>query len=248
MNEYLAISAREVLFLADTHFKNRNLPGEAVRRNRFISFMRQIPPGAAVFLLGDIFNFYFEYRSAVPKCYSDIFHALYDCHARGVQVHFLGGNHDYWTKDYFQNELGTVVHKESIRIACQGKKIICVHGDHVMPRDVGYKVLRRVIQNRIVIAAATLIHPDLLDAIASGISSLSQSLRSGSHERAARSLGAGSQRFFDEGNDIFVMGHIHYPLHVENNGKQFVILGDWINHFTYGKLLEGRLTLETFRG
>ncbi len=246
---YLPISAGQVFFIADTHFRNRDLPGETERRNRFLVLMGRIPSNAAVLLLGDIFDFYFEYRSTVPKRYFDIFHALHQCSRRGVQLHFLGGNHDCWTRDFFPNELGITVHQEKIRIACQGRKILCAHGDLAMKGDVGYKVLRAFLRNRVVVAAARVLHPELLGAIASSVSKQSKSFRTGPHhEPIARKLGATAhKRFFSEGNDVFVMGHVHHPLHINEDGKEFLILGGWIEHYTYGKLVNGRLELEAFK-
>jgi UDP-2,3-diacylglucosamine hydrolase len=249
MLEYETWNVSEVLFVSDAHFENRAVDGEAERRERFISFLRQAPSGSAVVLLGDIFNFYFEYRTTIPKRYFDIYHAFSECYRRGVQLHFLGGNHDYWTRNYFTSELGIIIHKKEIRLASQGRKLICVHGDLAQRGDVGYKILRAIIQNRVVIAAASLLHPDMLEAIAAFVSSKSKSQQRASHESAARALGkSASKRFFHEENDVFVMGHIHFPHHVQEGGKDFLILGGWLEHFTYGRLVDGRITLEKFTG
>ncbi len=249
MTDYQEINAGEVLFVSDAHFKKADVPGETARRKRFISFLQQIPPGSVLVLLGDIFDFYFEYRSTIPKRYFDIFQAFYDCRERAVELHFLGGNHDYWTRDFLTSELGIVIHKKKIRFTCQDRKILCVHGDLTLPGDIGYKILRTVIQNRLVIAAAGLLHPDLLDSIAVFVSKMSKSQQRGSHENAARVLsGSALGRFFDEDNDIFVMGHIHFPHHTRQDGKDFLILGGWLEHFTYARLAEGKITLEKFTG
>ena len=96
MNAYLQISSPDVLFVADTHFRNRSVDGESERRRCFYDLLAGLPDYAEVFLLGDIFDFYFEYGSVVTKRYFDVFQAFYDCSQRGVKLHFLGGNHDYW--------------------------------------------------------------------------------------------------------------------------------------------------------
>jgi len=248
MDNYPLLTAETIYFLSDTHFRGRELPGEAKRHERFFALLQQLPSGSALYLLGDIFNFYFEYHSAVQKQYFDIYRQLGACRDRGVELHFLGGNHDYWTRDFLGKELGIVVHKGKIRFAAQGRKIVCAHGDRIQPRDYGYKLLRMVVQNRPVIWTASLFHPDLLSGIAGLTARWSARHHRRSHERTARALSALAPRFFREGNDIFVMGHIHYPLLTLEEGREFLILGDWLDHYTYGKLEAGRLSLEKFTG
>jgi UDP-2,3-diacylglucosamine hydrolase len=249
VTEYQEIAAEQVFFVSDTHFKGPDAPGEAGRRERFISFLEGIPPRSVLLLLGDIFDFYFECRTTIPKRYFDICYALSECGRRGVGFHFLGGNHDYWTRDFFSRHLGITVHKRVIHLACQGRKLICVHGDLTPRGDIGYKILRAVIQNRIVIAAAGLLHPDAMESIASFVSKVSKSQQRGSHESAARALGATAfRRFFNEDNDAFIMGHIHFPLHTRQDGNDFLILGGWFEKYTYGKLSNGKITLEEFTG
>jgi UDP-2,3-diacylglucosamine hydrolase len=249
MAEYQEISAEQVFFASDTHFKRPDAPGEAERRERFISFLGGIPPRSALVLLGDIFDFYFEYRTTIPKRYFDIYQALRRCKRRGVELHFIGGNHDYWTRDFFAGHLGITVHRREIRLACQGRKIICVHGDLTPRGDIGYKILRAVIQNRIVIAAAGLLHPDAMESVASFVSKVSKSQQRGSHENAARALAASAfSRFFGKDTDAFVMGHIHFPLHARREVNDFLILGGWFAKYTYGRLANGKITLEEFTG
>jgi len=249
MNDYKEINADEVWFVSDAHFKSPDAPGEMERRERFLSFLGRIPRRSALVLLGDIFDFYFEYRTTVPKHYFDIFRGLHDCRGQGVDVHFLGGNHDCWTRNFFTDELGITVHKREIRFACRERKILCVHGDLTLPGDTGYKVLRAIIQNGAVIAAASLLHPDILESIAAFVAKMSKSQQRESHESAARKLGASAgERFFLRGNDAFIMGHIHFPHHSRHDGRDFLILGGWLEHFTYARLVNGKITLEKFTG
>jgi UDP-2,3-diacylglucosamine hydrolase len=248
MNEYLHISARRALFLADSHFRDRHRPEEADRRRRFIEFLSGVPSGTAVFLLGDIFDFYFEYASVVPKRYFDILHALYDCSRRGAEVHFLGGNHDYWFGSFLEEEIGLVLHGEDIFVSCQGRRIWCTHGDLFLTGDDSYRVIRSVIRNRAVIGAAKIIHPDLMHAIASRVSHESKRRNRRSVEDVARQVASRpAAAFFSRGNDMIVMGHIHYPLHEIRDGNDLVIVGDWITQFTYALLEDGRVSIETFK-
>ncbi|HEX5132065.1 MAG TPA: UDP-2,3-diacylglucosamine diphosphatase [Candidatus Krumholzibacteria bacterium] len=245
---FIPITASDIRVVADTHFRDPGLPGEDARRERFLKFVDSLAPGTCLVLLGDIFDFYFEYRSVVSRRYLDIYEALDRCQARNIDVHFLGGNHDHWVGEFFSRDLGVTIHQTEIPIAAQGRKLILAHGDLVMPRDYGYKVLKAVIRNRAVVGASRWIHPDLLDAIARGVAHGSREYFSVPQDKRARAvLEHAWGNYFRRGNDAFVMGHVHYPMHETRDGREFMILGDWLQHFTYGRLSGGRLRLETVR-
>lgn len=247
-HDFFPVSAGDIRVVADTHFRDRAIPGEEERRTRFARFLEALAPGTFLVLLGDIFDFYFEYRSVVSRRYLDIYEALDGCRRRGVEIHFLGGNHDHWVGDFFSHDLGITVHQIEIRIAAQGRRIVMAHGDLVMPRDCGYKILKSVIRNRAVVGASRWIHPDLLDAIARGVAHGSRQYFNVPQEKRARAVAAHAWgNFFARGNDAFIMGHVHFPMHETRDGREFMIVGDWIEHFTCARLSGGRLRLETVR-
>lgn len=246
---FFPITSEAVYFVADTHFRDPHDPAEATRRDFFARFLDSVPDDAVLFLLGDILDFYFEYRSVVSNRYLDIFCALLKLRKRGVRMHFLGGNHDYWVGDFFPRELGVEIHFDEILIESQGRRIVCAHGDLVMPGDIGYKILKNFIRNRFIISASRWLHPDLMDAIATRVSKGSRSLLFGVRENRAREVFEhGKKQFFSRGNDGFIMGHVHRPLHEIDDGNDFIILGDWIDQFEYAKLSDGKLALEKFTG
>lgn len=247
MPDYIEIPDNDIRFAADLHFRSSEISGEAQRRDRFIRFLRGLPDGSVLFLLGDIFDFYFEYRSVVCKRFVDLFAAFMDCRERGVKTHFIGGNHDYWVGDFITKDLGMTVHQNEILISAQGRKIVCAHGDLVMPRDTAYKILRAIIRNRFLIGVSRWIHPDIMDAVARVVATGSRRLSKAPQEALAGELAErGHRDFFSRGNDIFVMGHVHYPLLDSRDGREFMLVGDWIQNFTYGRLSDGKLTLERF--
>lgn len=244
----LVLRSPDVRIVADTHFRDARVPAERERRDRFIRFLDDLPVHCELFLIGDIFDFYFEYRSVVSRRYVDILAALRRTTARGIPVHFLGGNHDYWVGDRFASELGVTLHERDIFIEAQGRRVVLAHGDLVMPRDYGYKALKSVIRNRFVITLARWIHPDLLDALATGVSLGSRKVFHIPWEERARAVTAHAwEHFFTRGNDAFVMGHVHYPLHETRDGREFMLVGDWLEHYTYARLTNGRLRLETVK-
>jgi UDP-2,3-diacylglucosamine hydrolase len=249
MDEHLQISSSDVFFVADAHFRDRELPGEAARRARFIRFTEHIPGDSTLFLLGDIFDFYFEYASVVPKPFFDIFYALESCRSRGIDIHFLGGNHDFWVDGFVTDSLGVRIHEDDFLVESQGRKIRCAHGDLTIPDDYGYRVLRWILRNRTVTKAAKLIHPDVMASIARHVSRRTKDRsRSAQEDIANRVAGLATHHCYNWGNDAFIMGHIHFPLHRVHDGRDFVIVGDWIGSFTYAHLHNGQISLEKFDG
>jgi UDP-2,3-diacylglucosamine hydrolase len=247
MDNFIDIPGNEIRFMADSHFRSREVPGETERRRRFVRVLQDQPDDSTLILLGDIFDFYFEYRSVVGKRFMDLFKALLDCRYRGVSIHFIGGNHDYWVGDFITDELGISVHEDELLIASQGRRIVCAHGDLIMPRDTGYKVLKTIIRNRLVIGVSRWIHPDIMDAIARGVATGSRRVsKAPQKERAYQMAELAHREFFERGNDIFVMGHVHHALHDVRDGHEFLLVGDWIESFTYGKLRDGQMSLERF--
>jgi UDP-2,3-diacylglucosamine hydrolase len=245
-NTPLVLSAPDIRIAADTHFRFPRDPEEARRRSRFIAFLDDLPAASVLFLIGDIFDFYFEYRSVVSRRYLDLFQAIARTTGRGVPVHFLGGNHDHWVGDFFTDDLGVVVHERDILFEAQGRRVVLAHGDLVMPGDYGYKLLKGVIRNPVVVGLSRWIHPDLLDAVAGGVAHGSRRFFTLPQEKRARGVAARAWgHFFARGNDAFVMGHVHFPLHETRDGREFMIVGDWLEHYTYARLTNGRLRLET---
>ena len=220
---------------------------EREKRRRLAEFLESIRGAERLYIVGDLFDFWFEYRRVVPSGFTDILYPLRELRLSGTGLTFIGGNHDYWIGDFAVNDLGMTVHRNEILIASQGRKILCAHGDLVMPGDVGYKILKSIIRNRVVIEVSRWIHPDIMDAIASGVATGSRRISKTPQKAQAEELAELSHRqFFSRGNDIFVMGHIHHPLLDSRDGREFLLVGDWIESFTYGKLRDGNLTLARF--
>jgi len=247
--EPLQILTPDVFFLADSHFRDRELHGEAARRDRFIRFTQRIPENSTLFLLGDIFDFYFEYASVVSNAFFDIFCALHSCRSRGVDIHFLCGNHDFWVGDFITNSLGVRLHEDDFVIESQGRKIRCSHGDLSIPEDYAYRALRWFLRNRAVIKATRIIHPDLMSMIGRRVSGHSKNKPRYSQKDIASHVAClAAHHCYKWGNDGFVMGHVHYPLHRVFNGRDFIIVGDWIDNFTYAHLRDGQISIEKFDG
>jgi UDP-2,3-diacylglucosamine hydrolase len=197
-----------------------------------------------LYVLGDLFDFWFEYRHAIPKGGFAILHALADLVGRGVSVAYLGGNHDFWCGSFLEREVGLRVHQHPISVAHQGRRIYLAHGDGIAPGDTGYRVLKAVLRNPLAIALYRTIHPDLGVPLAHRVS-----LASRKHTRERAFYVDRFSRFvvaprFADGHDAVIVGHVHDPLHLrDGRERDFLIVGDWLESFTFVVLEEGRFTL-----
>jgi UDP-2,3-diacylglucosamine hydrolase len=236
-------------FLSDTHFKyHTNDPLEKRKRGLFRDFLRSIPGASRLYLVGDIFDFWFEYRSVIPRYYGDVLGAIGELADSGTEIFITGGNHDHWFGSYLPETFGVTVLPSCTIHEIQGRRVMITHGDTLLPGDYGYKALKHVIRSRPVVAVARLLHPDLLYSFAASFSRTSKGITHGKTEACAgRLVEMAEENFFMDGNDAFVMGHVHMPRIVDFAGRTFIILGDWETHFTYARLEEGRFALERYQ-
>lgn len=228
-----------IFFISDLHLgKDRN---EKEKLEKLFTFFDSIlDEASALYIVGDFFDFYFEYRTQIPKKYFEVYRQLSRLIENGIAIHYYIGNHDYWLGDFLET-IGLSIHKSSERVALQGKNILIAHGSGLIGFDPGDLLLR----NRFAISLFYLVHPDFAYTIASHISKLS---RANSQKKDIR-----WKKLYDIAKDILkddidavIMGHIHVPIHKKIDKKDFILLGDWIEHFTYAKMKEGNLSLNKF--
>jgi len=238
-----------VFFVSDTHFKyDGSGADERMKRDRFISFLAGIEGASKLYLLGDIFDFWFEYRSVVPRYYRDVLDALSSLRKGGTEICIAGGNHDFWLGSFVSETLGFTILPHLVTHTIQGTKVTMTHGDDLLPGDRGYKILKAVIRSRPAVAAARAVHPDALYALARRFSMASKGITEKKTERAAKTLLAmAGDSFFRWDNDAFIMGHIHYPCMERFGDRTFVMLGDWERNFSFLEIREGRLSLGYYR-
>ena len=152
------MSNTRTYFVSDVHL-GLQVADPAGREARFVDFLRGLPEDTgALYLLGDIWDFWYEYRDVVPKGYVRVFAALQDLMDRGVKVYFFQGNHDVWTYSYFE-ELGMIRLTQPAVVEIAGKKFCLGHGDGLGPVPRGYRFLRSLFHNRIVQAMFSMLHP-----------------------------------------------------------------------------------------
>jgi len=238
-----------VYFVSDTHFKyDAASIDERAKRDRFFGFLSRIEGASRLYLMGDIFDFWFEYGSVVPRYYHDVIDALSALVKGGTAIYIAGGNHDFWLGAYISETLGFTILPTIATHEIQGLTITMTHGDNLLPGDHAYKTLKAIIRSRPAIALARSVHPDILYGFARRFSRASKGFTEKKTERAAKTLLAlAPGALFRWGNNAFVMGHIHYPCLERFGERTFVILGDWERSCSYLELREGRLSLGFYR-
>ena len=238
-----------VFFMSDAHLGAESRQAEQQRQARLHAFFEWLPQAASsLYIVGDLFDFWFEYRSAIPRRHFHTLCALERLHAAGVEIHYLPGNHDFWLGEFLEREVGARRHPASLPLTLQGRRLFLHHGDGLVGGDLGYRLLRRVLRNPVSIRLYQLIHPDLGIPLAHAISRLSRNSRQDQPLRAERLYREIAEPRFREGYDAVVIGHFHHTYERREAGKEFFILGDWMQHFTYLKLDQGKLSLATWAG
>ena len=223
---------KRTYFVSDVHL-GLQVADPAAREARFVDFLRSLPGDtSALYLLGDIWDFWYEYRDVVPKGYVRVLAAIQELIDRGVDVYFFQGNHDVWTYSYFE-ELGMkrLVQPALVEI---GGRVFCLgHGDGLGPVPFGYRFLRGVFHNRVLQFLFSMLHPRIAFGLGNG---WSKSNRLARHEEYVfRGEDEPLYKFateFEKDNkvDCFVFGHYHCDVSMKTPaGADFIILKDWMD-------------------
>jgi UDP-2,3-diacylglucosamine hydrolase len=236
---------RRVLFFSDCHLGTGNEAEDRPREDRIIAFLQAEGERAdAVYMLGDLFDFWFEYRHAVPRRHLRVLNALGRLVEQGIPVTFFGGNHDFWAGSFLEKEIRCRVTYEPIEVVERGRGMFLAHGDALTQGDRGYLFLRAVLRNRWAIAGYRLLHPDLGIPLARWSSRLSRHTRDEATFDVEWLRDQVAAPRFAAGFDAVLVGHFHHPRHLrDSSGRDFLVLGDWIRNDTYAVLEDGDFTL-----
>ncbi|HWP81681.1 MAG TPA: UDP-2,3-diacylglucosamine diphosphatase [Bacteroidota bacterium] len=237
----------KIYFFSDAHLGLGSKNDELAKERTIVRFLNHIGRGAAeLFIVGDLFDFWFEYRTVVPKGYFRLFSALAGLTEKGVRVSYLAGNHDFWLRSYFREELGINVFLDPIERTFRGKRFYIHHGDGLLKNDTGYRILKKVLRNKVNIFLFSLLHPDITGKIAEWSSRTSRKHTSKQHYEENDMVEFARSRI-NEGFDYVVMGHNHKPLYKKFGQGVYVNLGDWIDARTYAVFDGKRLLLKQWK-
>lgn len=244
---------KNIYFLSDFHLGVPDAVGSLEREKLICRFLHEIKDEAAeIFLVGDIFDMWYEYKTVVPKGYVRLLGTLAQLTDSGVKISAFTGNHDMWMFGYFEKELHIPVYRESIERTWESKKFLIGHGDGLGPGDHGYKFIKKVFANKICQWLFGWIHPDLGLPLANFFSRRSR-IATGTTD--AKYMGDDKEFLTQYCNetlkhthyDYFIFGHRHLPLTVHlNKQSQYINLGDWVKYFTYAVFDGEKCELKTF--
>ncbi len=247
---------KKIYFLSDFHLGAPDWERSLVREKKIVDFLEQASKDAAmIILVGDMFDFWFEYKDVVPKGFVRILGKLADLTDAGIPTHFFIGNHDMWMRGYFEKELNIPVFDQPKIYEWNGKKFYIGHGDGLGPGDHGYKFLKKIFRNKLCQTMFGAMHPWLGIGIANYFSRKSRA-KTGSDDSIW--LGDDKEWLVIYANEIldreyfdyFVFGHRHFPIDIllKNGKSKYVNLGDWITNFTYAVFDGNNMTLKRFEG
>lgn len=231
---------KKVYFLSDFHLGAPDHPTSLVREKRIVHFLDSIRQDAAMILVvGDLFDFWFEYRSVVPKGFVRILGKLAEIADEGIPIHFFVGNHDMWMSGYFEKELGIAVHHQPVYYHFGQTSFLVGHGDGLGPGDHGYKLLKKIFRNPICQWLFGLIPPHIGISLANYFSKRSRIMTGTTEDQF---LGEDKEWLVhycrtilkQQPIDFFVFGHRHLPIdYALSPTSRYINLGDWVRYNSY---------------
>ena len=258
MNKPVSIKisqGKKIYFASDNHLGAPTRRDSLPREKKFVAWLDHIKEdAAAIFLLGDLFDFWFEYTQVVPKGFVRTLGKLAEISDAGIPIYYFVGNHDLWMNGYFEEELNIPVFHEPQEFILNDKLFFIGHGDGLGPGDKGYKRMKKVFTNPICKwLFKHVLHPDF--AVRMGkYFSVKNKLISGDED--VKFLGEENEwlvqyakrKLAEKHRDYFVFGHRHLPLDISiNDNAKYINLGDWISYFTYAEFDGEQLHLKEYK-
>lgn len=248
---------KKIYFASDFHLGIPDYESSLQREKMLVSWLNEVRSDAVeIFLMGDVFDFWFEYKTVVPKGYIRLLGKLAEITDEGIPVHLFTGNHDIWAFEYLQKEIGIQLHRHPEILRMMDKTFYLAHGDGLGPGDNGYKFLKKVFSSSFNQFLFRWLHPDIgakMGLYFSGKSRLSNMIKEDKKENLNRiedeMLYKYASGLLTNGieADYFVFGHRHRPADVALiKGRRMIILGDWLTHFTYAEFDGNSLNLKYF--
>ncbi len=240
-----------VLFVADSHFHLHPDQAENRRRARFCELCRLAENAGHLVLLGDIFDFWFDYPHFRLRGYEDVLQALDAVRTAGTVVHFVGGNHDVWAADYMHERYGCEVRPLRSVLVAGGRRVQLIHGDGMFKFDWAYGAFRELVRARAGIALAKSLHPEILFALSTWLSGRSRCATRDEaaviESRAAAWLSAQTEPGTTSPDwDLTLIGHVHHGFTVSDRGRSLAALPGWLDPLGYALLSDGQLCLLDF--
>jgi UDP-2,3-diacylglucosamine hydrolase len=241
------MSAEAAFFISDAHLGADHDDSPTTREALLHGFLRALPGRArSLYVVGDLFDFWFEYGTAIPRRHFRTVAALDELRRSGVEITLMNGNHDFYLGPFLRDDLGLRTHDGPLGLSLQGHRIWLHHGDGLLGGDLGYKVLKRILRSPVSIALYRWLHPDLGIPLAHRVSNWSRTSRPDLPIDGDQVWRDVAMPRFAEGYDTVMIGHFHQVFERHEGPRHLFVLGDWIDRFTYVVLEGGTFRMETW--
>jgi UDP-2,3-diacylglucosamine hydrolase len=222
-------------FISDLHLGLQETEIEKRKEALLVSLLSHIRSDAEkLFILGDLFDYWFEYKRVIQKGFFRTLTALADLSEAGTEIHYIIGNHDFLHRDFFEREVGVKLYHEPLSITLEGKKFFLGHGDGLVENDLGYRILKKVFRNKPAQKIYSLLHPDLGIKLASSTSKTSRTYTSEKNYGEVDGLKKTAFRLIEEGYDYVMFGHTHRRTFEKHRDGYYINLGSWLDQPCYG--------------
>jgi len=247
---------KNIYFLSDFHLGVPTFEKSLLREKEIVNFLRWAEPKASeIIMVGDVFDFWFEYKTVVPKGYIRLLGEIARMSDAGIKFSLFTGNHDMWMFDYLEKELGVTIFRKPIERILHGKSFYIGHGDGLGPGDHGYKFIKKVFSNKLCQWLFKWIHPDLGIGLANYLSRSSRASTGSSDEIWLGKENEWLVQYCSEllktkNYQFMVFGHRHLPIefHYKKENATYLNLGDWIKYYTFAVLENGEFKLKKWLG
>ncbi|MHB8338254.1 MAG: UDP-2,3-diacylglucosamine diphosphatase [Ignavibacteriaceae bacterium] len=224
------------LFISDIHLGLQSKDLENRKERLLVKFLNFAQTNCLeLFIVGDLFDYWFEYKRVYQKGFFRTLTALQDLTDHGVKVHYLIGNHDFMHQNFFKDEIGALMYENPISITLNNKKFFIGHGDGMVKNDLGYKILKVILRNKLIQKFYLWIHPDIGVSIASSTSKSSRDYTSQKDYGEEDGLFEAAKMKIDDGYDYVLLGHLHRRCFLNYKNGVYINLGSWLDAPCYGK-------------
>lgn len=224
------------LFISDIHLGLQEKDVEEKKERLLVDFLKFAEKNCdELFIVGDLFDYWFEYKRVYQKGYYRTLTALKDLTEKNIKLHYFIGNHDFLHRDFFSSEIGAIMYEGPVSIELNGKKFFIGHGDGLVKNDLGYKILKWFLRNSFFQRLYSLIHPDLGISLASNTSKSSREYTAKKNYGEVDGLFNEAKKKIDEGFEFVIFGHLHKRVYESYNEGKYINLGSWLDKPCYGK-------------
>ena len=222
-------------FISDVHLGLQEKALEDAKERKLVNFLKFAESNCdEIFIVGDLFDYWFEYRRVYQKGFYRTLAALKDLSEKKIKIHYFIGNHDFLHRDFFKEEFGAVMYEDALSVELNGKKFFIAHGDGMVSNDTAYNILKWILRNKFFQTLYSLLHPDLGISIASKTSKTSRVYTDKKDYGEVDGLFEAAKKKIDEGYDFVLFGHLHKRLWQTYKQGNYVNLGSWLDKPCYG--------------